>query len=90
MNLSWISLEFEPLYIASIWFGVFIAHYKFNGGYWIRRVLGLSQTKGYKLIECFPCQAFWIAVLLPFAITWTINPLTAMIVYYMSQTTKIK
>jgi len=84
MSLNWISFELQPLWIALVWFGVFIAHYKFNGGYWIRRVLRLSQTKGYKLIDCFPCQAFWIALLA------TLNPLTAMLVYFMAQTTKIK
>lgn len=88
MLLNWISFEFEPLWIALIWFGVFIAHYKFNAGYWIRRVFRLSQTKGYKLIDCYPCQSFWIAILTPLIFTFTFNPLTAVLVYYMAQSTE--
>ncbi len=82
MLLNWISFDLQPLWIASIWFGVFIAHYKFNAGYWVRRLLRLSQTKGYKLIDCYPCQSFWIALLTTF------NPLTTMLVYFMAQSTE--
>lgn len=82
MLLNWINFELQPLWIGFIWFGVFILHYKLNAGYYVRKILRIKQTKPVKIIDCFPCQSFWTSLIITF------NPLTAVLVYFMAQSTE--
>ena len=86
MFTNWINFTIDPL-VQTVWVyevtwtGVFLAHYKINIGYYIRKVLKIKQTKGIKLLDCYPCQSFWVALIV------TLNPLTAGIIYFMAQAT---
>jgi len=78
MLLNWISLELDITAALTVWFAVFIINMKFALGYWTRRLLRIKQTKGIKLLDCVPCQSFWIALAVTF------NPVVAMAVYLMA------
>lgn len=78
MLLNWISLDLKPIWILSIWFAVYIINMKFALGYWMRRLFRIKQTKGIKLLDCLPCQSFWVALAVTF------NPVVAMAVYFMA------
>ena len=84
MLLNWISFELKPIWILFIWFCVFISHFKLNSGYRVRQVLRIKQTRSIKVLDCFPCQSFWIALLTTF------NPVIAMAVYFMAVVTEKK
>ena len=76
--MNWISLELEVVTALTIWFAVYIANMKFALGYWLRRLFRIKQTKGIKLLDCVPCQSFWVALAV------TLNPVVAMAVYFMA------
>ena len=78
MLFNWISYDLNIITAILVWFLVFIFHFKLNLSYFIRKAFKLSQTKGFKLLDCFPCQSFWIALVATF------NPVIAMAVYFMA------
>lgn len=76
--MNWISLELEVVTVLTIWFAVYIVNMKFALGYWMRWLFRIKQTKGIKLLDCLPCQSFWVALAVTF------NPVVAMAVYLMA------
>jgi hypothetical protein len=70
LNFNWMVLS---------WFISFAVFYWLNISYWLKRLLGLKQSKFYKLIDCYPCQSFWITLFITF------NIVTAIAVYFMAQ-----
>jgi hypothetical protein len=90
MLLKWIDYDLDLTLALSIWFIVFVLHFKWNVGYYIRKVFKIKQTRSIKLLDCFPCQSFWVALITVFALTFTINPIIAMLVYLIAQTTDKK
>lgn len=71
LNFTWVVLS---------WFISFMLFHKVNIAYYIKRLFKLKQSKFYKLIDCYPCQSFWIALIITF------NPIVAIAVYFMAQT----
>ena len=49
------------------WFIAFIIHQEWNYPYYLKNALKLDVSKYYKLIDCYPCQTFWITLLLTFS-----------------------
>jgi len=77
MLLNLINLEAALI----IWFIVFLMHFKFNAGYYIREMLKIKQTRSIKLLDCFPCLVFWTALII------TLNPVVAIVAYFMAVVT---
>ena len=84
MILNWISFNFEVEYVLIVWFFMFLAVFKFNLGYYLRNILRIKQTQPVKILDCFPCQSFWVALLTTF------NPLVAIAVYCLAVLTDKK
>lgn len=59
-------------------FTAYILHYEINIGYYLRELFNLKHTKHYKLLDCFPCQSFWISLAI------TLDPIKAMFIYLIS------
>lgn len=51
------------LAILSI-FIAYVFYHELNISYRVRRLFKLSMSKPYKLIDCYPCQSMWIALLI--------------------------
>ncbi len=64
--------------VVLCWFAGFIIHQKFNISYRLKRLFKLKLSKEYKLIDCYPCFSFWLALGLSF------NPITALTVYMIA------
>jgi hypothetical protein len=43
-------------------FVAYVLHQEINIGYRLRMLFKLSRTKPYKLLDCYPCFAFWTAL----------------------------
>ena len=68
----------NPTMIVLTWFAGFMIHQKFNASYRIKRLFKLKVSKEYKLIDCYPCFSFWLALGLSF------SPITALTVYMIA------
>jgi len=84
MLLSWISFDLDYMQILGIWFAMYVLFIKWNIGYYIRKVFKISQTKPIKILECFPCQSFWVALVA------SSNPVVAMGVFLLAVLTQEK
>lgn len=63
----------EIHYLALLgWFVAFILHQELNYPFYVKKLLKLRVSKYYKLIDCYPCATFWIALLLTFSPTASI------------------
>ena len=82
MFWNWISFELNIVAALTIWFGAFLLHFKFNLGYFVRKLLRVKQTQDVKVLDCFPCLSFWITLFV------TLNPVVAMTVYFMAVLTE--
>lgn len=54
--------------IVLCWFIGFIIHQKFNISYRIKRLFKIKITTEIKVLDCYPCFAFWIALAISFNI----------------------
>lgn len=59
-------------------FIAYVLHFEINTGYYLRELFRLKHTKSYKLLDCFPCQAFWLSLAI------TLDPIKAMLIYLIS------
>lgn len=68
MNIEHIITEslttFKPLHVLYVSFFVFLAHEKFGASFYIKRLLRIKPSKQIKLIDCFPCQGWWVTLAL--------------------------
>lgn len=69
----------NPIMIVVCWFIGFMIHQKWNASYRIKKLLKLKLSKEYKLIDCYPCFSFWLALLV------SLNPITALTVFMIAQ-----
>ena len=76
--MNCISLELEVVTALTIWFAVYIVNMKFSLKHWLCRLFRIKQTKRIKILDCLPCQSFWVALAVTF------NPVVAMAVYFMA------
>lgn len=58
------TITIRPLYVLYIAFGMFIAHEKLGASYYIKRAFRIKPTKKVKLLDCYPCQGFWLALII--------------------------
>ena len=66
------------------WITAFIIHQEFNMPYRIKRMLKIVPTTYVKILDCYPCFAFWITLAISF------EPCTAILVYGLSILTERK
>ena len=73
-----IDLTIDAHQILLVAFFMFLAYYKLNIVYYIKKLFKLKLTKRVMPLDCFPCLSFWVALIVTF------NPFTAMAVYLFS------
>lgn len=61
------------------WFAGFIIHQELNFSYRVKRLFKLRVTKYVKLLDCYPCFTFWVALAI------TLNPISAIGAYLIAQ-----
>ena len=64
------------------WFVAFLIHQEYNLPYRIKKLLRIVPTRYIKVIDCFPCFAFWVTLII------TAQPITAIAVYAFAITTE--
>ena len=77
---DWITFNFALALFG--WFVAFLIHQEYNLPYRIKKLLRIVPTHYIKVIDCFPCFAFWVTLLI------TAQPITAIAVYAFAITTE--
>lgn len=77
---DWTTFNFALALLG--WFIAFLIHQEYNLPYRIKKLLRIVPTNYIKVIDCFPCFAFWVTLLI------TAQPITAIAVYAFAITTE--
>jgi len=78
MKLEYVIQNWSATEILIGWFVGFIIHQEFNISYIIKRFFKIRVTKRIKLIDCYPCFTFWVALVV------TLSPVSAIGAYLIA------
>lgn len=62
----------------ALWFGTYFLHQTLNIPFRLKVLFNIKISKEIKPLDCYPCFSFWIALAI------SLNPITAMLVYFMA------